>query len=91
MRNKVSESHKFQVIGHNPVVERLYVVRAFGNNHHIGPSYRVDAFAETSQREQLVCENRSVVVNEKDGNFRLHVTMLESVVKHNQVKFRMQT
>ena len=76
------EVHGF---GDDAELHRLQVLRTFRDDHDVGPVLALHGLPQSSCRQQRVVDHQSVVVDEQDIDARLHIAMLEGVVKEDDV------
>ena len=65
----------------------IYVGRTFRDNDDVGGSDSFRKVAESAYRKEVVLECRSVVIHQHYGEIRLDGSVLERVVKYNDVRF----
>ena len=64
---------------------RLQVFRALGHYHYVGSCLAFLWFAQTTGRQQLVVDDKSMIINQKDIYTRFYITMLIGIIKEDDI------
>ena len=73
-------------LGNDAILHRLQVFRTFGHYDDVGTVFTVEGFTQPASRQQLVVDDKAVIVYQQDVDARLDVAMLEGIVQQNDIQ-----
>lgn len=69
----------------HPVIDRLKIRRTLGDNHNVGTVLPTLRLAEPSRRQQLIVEDKAMVIDEQDIDARFDIAVLVGVVEEHDI------
>lgn len=81
---------QFQAVLEYAVFQRLQLFGTFGHHYHIGTVNGTLRFTQPAQGQKPVVEHRVIELCKHNRNRRLHIAVLERVIKHYKVDFRVK-